>query len=135
MALPFLDTNVFVRHFTQDNADHSPPASQLLMRIARGQQQVRTADTVVFETVFLLEKQYRHPKATIRANLLPLLTLPGIVLPGKERFEKVFDYYVSRNLPFADAYHVVLMEDEGLTEIITFDEDFDRIPGIIRIEP
>jgi predicted nucleic acid-binding protein len=29
----------------------------------------------------------------------------------------------------------VLMEDEGLTEIITFDEDFDRIPGIIRIEP
>lgn len=135
MALPFLDTNVFVRHLTQDNTDHSPRASELLLRIAQGTQQVRTADTVVFETVFLLEKQYRHPKATIRANVLPLLTLPGIILPGKERFEKVFDYYVRRNLPFADAYHIALMEAEGLTEIITFDEDFDRIPGIVRIEP
>ncbi len=134
MAIPFLDTNVFVRHLTQDNANHSPRASQFLMRIAQGQQ-VRTADTVVFETVFLLEKHYRHPKVSIRANVLPLLTLPGIVLPGKERFQKVFDYYVNRNLPFADAYHVALMEDEGLTEVITFDEDFDHIPGIIRIEP
>ncbi len=135
MALPFLDTNVLVRHLTQDNADQSPRASQFFLRIARGEQRIRTADTVIFETVFLLEKQYRHPKATIRTNVLPLLTLPGIVLPGKERFQRVFDYYVNRNLPFADAYHVVLMEDEGLTEIVTFDEDFDRIPGVIRIEP
>jgi predicted nucleic acid-binding protein len=135
MAPPFLDTNVLVRHFTQDHADHSPRASQFLRQFAQAKQRVRTADTVIVETVFLLEKQYRQPKATIRANVLPLLTLPGIILPGKERFQKVFDYYVNRNLPFADAYHIALMEDEGMTEIISFDEDFDRIPGITRIEP
>lgn len=135
MALSFLATDVLVRHFTQDHAAHSPRASAFLLQVARGKQRVRTAETVVFETVFLLEKQYKHPKAAIRANVGQLLTLPGIVLPGKERFTRVFDYYVNRNLPFADAYHAVLMEDEGITDIVTFDEDSDRGPGIRRLEP
>ena len=34
----------------------------------------------------------------------------------------------------ADAYHAVLMTQLKLTEIATFDEDFDKIPGITRID-
>lgn len=135
MALSFLDTNILVRHFTQDNARHSPKASAFLREIALGNQRVRVADTVVFETVFLLERTYKHPKSAIRANALPLLTLPSIVLPGKERFRRVFDYYVDLNISFADAYHAVVMEDEGTVEIVTFDREFDRVPGLRRVEP
>ena len=135
MALSFLDTNVLIRHFTQDNAQQSPKASAFLREIALGNQRVRLADTVVFETVFLLERSYKHPKAAIRANVLLLLTLPGVVLPGKERFRRVFDHYVNLNVSFADAYHAVLMEDEGITDIVTFDREFDRIPHVQRIEP
>lgn len=135
MALSFLDTNVLVRHLTQDNARHSPRASAFMREIALGHQRVRLADTVIFETVFLLERSYKHPKAQIRANVLPLLSLPGIVLPDKERFRRVFDHYVNLNVSFADAYHAVLMEDEGITDIVTFDREFDRVPRIKRIEP
>jgi len=135
VALSFLDTNVLIRHFTQDNAQQSPKASAFLREIALGNQRVRLADTVVFETVFLLERSYKHPKAAIRANVLLLLTLPGVVLPGKERFRRVFDHYVNLNVSFADAYHAVLMEDEGITDIVTFDREFDRIPHVQRIEP
>jgi predicted nucleic acid-binding protein len=42
---------------------------------------------------------------------------------------------VASNLPFADAYHAVLMEQLSLTEIVSFDKDFDHIEGIIRKEP
>ncbi len=90
---------------------------------------------MVFETVFLLERSYKHPKAEICANVLPLLTLPGVVLPGKERFRRVFDYYVDLNISFADAYHAVVMEDEGITDIVTFDQEFDWVPHIRRVEP
>jgi len=107
MALSFLDTNILVRHFTQDNMRHSSKASAFLREIALGNQRVRLIDTVVFETVFLLERSYKHPKSTIRANVLSLLTLPGLVLPGKDRFRRVFDYYVDLNISLADAYHTV----------------------------
>jgi len=135
MGLPFLDTNILVRHLTQDHAEHSPRATAYLERIERGELQVRTLDTVVFETVYVLQHSYRQPKAAIRDALLPLLELPGIVLPGKRRFRKVFDLYVDVNISFADAYHAVLMEQLGMNEAISFDRDFDRAPGITRQQP
>jgi hypothetical protein len=55
---------------------------------------------VIFETVFTLQKAYRQPKAAIRDALLPLIDLPGIELPNKRRFRKVFSLYVDTNLPF-----------------------------------
>ncbi len=61
--------------------------------------------------------------------------MPGIVLPGKRRFRHVFDLYVRLNIAFADAYHVVLMDQLGLEEIVTFDREFDRVPRIKRVEP
>lgn len=64
-----------------------------------------------------------------------MLRLPGIVLPGKRRFGRVFELYVDLNISFADAYHVVMMEQLGLDEVISFDRDFDRVGGIRRVEP
>jgi|SRR5581483_8282003 len=135
MAPPFLDTNILLRHLLQDHPQHSPRATAYLARIEQGEIQVRTADTVIFETVFTLQRQYRQPKAVIQQAVLPLLELPGVLLPGKRRFRKVFDLYVNLNLPFADAYHAVLMEHEGLSEIVTFDREFDRVPNLQRTEP
>src|SRR5437763_2029595 len=80
MARPFLDANVLLRHLLQDQPQQSPRATAYLERIERGELEVRTADVVIFETVFTLQRQYRHPKAMIRDVLLPLVDLPGIVL-------------------------------------------------------
>jgi len=135
MALPFLDTNVLLRHLLQDHPQQSPRSTAYLARIEHGEIKVRTADTVVFETVFTLQRQYGVPKEEIRDNLLPLLELPGIVLPGKRRLRKVFDLYVDLNLPFADAYHVALTQRLGLRHIVSFDKEFNRVPGVTRVEP
>lgn len=131
----FLDTNILLRHLLQDHEDQSPRATDYLGSIERGEVEVETSDIVVFETVYVLERSYRQPKTMIRDIVLPLLELPGIVLRGKRRFRRVFDIYVERNLPFADAYHVALMEQRGLAEIVSFDTEFDRIEAVHRIEP
>jgi uncharacterized protein len=129
MALMFLDTSILLCHLLQDDPIHSPKASAFLKRIEEGAVKVRTSDTVIFETVFTLQKEYRQPKQAISDALLPLLELPGIVLPQKRRYRKVFSLYVERNLPFDDAYHAVLMEHLNLTEIVSFDADFDKRKG------
>lgn len=132
---PFLDTNIFLRHLRQDHPDFSPRATAYLARIERGKFKVCTADTVIFETVYTLWWSYRQPKPDIRAAFLPLIELPGILLPGKRRFRKVFTHYVDDNISFADAYHAVLMEGLKLTEIVSFDRGFDRISSIERVRP
>jgi predicted nucleic acid-binding protein len=134
-TLPFLDTNIFLRHLRGDHADFSPRATALLRRIEQGSLKVRTADTVVFETVFTLERVYKQSKEAIRDAFLPLIELPGIVLPGKRRFRQVFGYYVEQNISFADAYHAGLMESLRLTQIVSFDRDFNRFTTVQRVEP
>ena len=134
--LPFVDTNILVRHFRQDHADHSPRATAFLSRIEAGQQRARTADTVVCETVFTLERTYRQPRAHIRDIVLPLLLLPGMVLPNKRRLRRTFDLYLAHPaLSFADCYHAALMEGLGLRRIVSFDRKFRQVPTITRTEP
>ena len=135
MAVAFLDTNILLRHLLQDHADHSPRATACLARIENGEVRVRVAETVIFETVFTLQRQYGHPKSAIRDALVPLIELPGIIFPGKRGFREVFDMYVELNISFVDAYHAALMRRLGLTDIITFDRQFDRVPGVSRLEP
>ena len=134
--LELLDTNVFVRHLRQDHPDHSPRATALLEQIERGELKVRVLDTVVFETVFTLQSFYRQPRAAIRDGLLPLLEMPGIILPGKRWLRQVFDLYVQEpRYSFADCYQIVAVRRLKLTGIVSFDQDLDHIPGLRRREP
>jgi predicted nucleic acid-binding protein len=103
--------------------------------VESGDVRVRIADTVVFETVFLLQKRHNVSKAQIRDSLLELIELPAVELPNKQRLRRVLDLYVEANMSFADAFHVALMEQLGIEEIVSFDRDFDRVPGITRVEP
>jgi predicted nucleic acid-binding protein len=135
MAPQFLDTNILLRHLLQDHPQQSPRATAYLQRIEAGQVQARISDTVVFETVFTLQRTYRRSRASIQAALLPLIELPGIILPGKRRLRQVFDLYVTRNIAFADAYHAVLMQCLKLEVIVSFDTELDRVTEIRRIEP
>ena len=135
MALLLLDTNILLRHLLDDHPQHSPRATAFLLRVERGELQVRTTDAVVFETVFTLQRHYNQPKAAIRAAVLPIIELPGIILPGKRRYRRVFDIYVDFNLSFADAYHAVLVESLKLDGVMSFDKGFDRMAGITRVEP
>ena len=48
---------------------------------------------------------------------------------------RALDLFVDLNIPYLDAYHAVAMDDLGCTQILSFDRDFDRIPGIERVEP
>ena len=106
-----------------------------IRKIEQGKIKARTTEAAIFETVYTLQKFYKIPKPVIRDGLLSLIELPGIVLPSQKRMRQTFDLFVDFNLPLADAYHVVVMRQLKLIEIVTFDKEFDRIPDITRLEP
>jgi predicted nucleic acid-binding protein len=134
--LPLVDTNPILRHLLDDHPQHSDLAHALFGRIEAGEERVLTTDTVIFEAVFTLERFYRVPRNEIKESLLNLLQLPGLVLPGKRAYRSVFDLWVQHpRLSFADCYHASLVERLNLPAIITFDRDFEGIPGIQRREP
>jgi predicted nucleic acid-binding protein len=89
----------------------------------------------MFETAFTLERSYKYPKAQVREAMLALLDQPNLRITGRARWRRVFNLYADHNIPLGDAMNVEFMARNRLTEIVSFDRDFDRIPGVTRIEP
>lgn len=135
----FLDTNVVVRYLTGDDEAKAADCYRLFQRVQRGEEELLTSETVVSETAYVLSSSrlpYRLTHEEIRERFLPLLTLRGIRLPHKRVCLHALDLYAAAPfLDFEDALAVAHMEHAGVTEIFSYDQDFDRIPGVQRIEP
>ena len=79
---------------------------------------------------------YRLSHEEIRARLVPILTLRGLKLPHKRVYIRALDLYASSPfLDFEDALAASHMEQRGVTEILSYDKDFDRVAGLQRVEP
>ena len=138
MAVPFLDTNIFIRYLTNDDPVHSPAALALVREIEKGSISVWTTELVVAEVVFILSNRrtYNLDREYISAVLLPILLLAGISLANKNVYPRAFDLWVSvPHLSYVDAYHAARIELEPEKFLYSFDTDFDKIPGLIRQEP
>lgn len=135
MPSRFLDTNIFLRYFTKDDDKKAQKALALLQRIEKGEERVETSLLVIFETVFTLKRRYHVTKSRIKELLLPILRLRGIHLPSKNLCIAALDLYVAHNISFADAFNTVYMKARGMTEVYSFDTDFDKIKDITRLEP
>jgi predicted nucleic acid-binding protein len=135
MPSRFLDTNLLIRYLTRDDEQKARRALVLLQRLERGDERVRSTVVVIFETVFTLQRYYKVAKPRIRELMRPLIALRGLHLPNKGLLVRALDVYVEHNISFADAYHAADMASRGEVEIYSWDTDFDRIPGVTRVEP
>lgn len=135
MTVRFLDTNILLRYFTRDDEEKARRALNLLLRVEQGAEKVVTSPLVIFETVFTLQRFYKVPRQNIKELVLPIIALRGLQLPGKGVYHRAFNLYVAHNISFADAYNAAYMESEKLSEIYSWDTDFDRLDGIVRLEP
>jgi len=134
----WLDTNIFVRYLTNDDPIKAQACFALFDRLDRGAEEVRTSEAVVCEVVYVLSARghYGLARADIRSLLSPVLALRGLRLPQKALYVRALELYAQiPRLDFEDALSIAHMEDEGVTELYSYDTDFDRVGGITRVEP
>ena len=137
MSPRFVDTNIFLRHLLNDHPVHSPAAFALIQAIEQGTKVAWTSELVIAELVWVLSSRqgYDLPRERIRSVLLPLITLPGLQVPHKRLYRRIFDLYVLLPIDYVDAYHAVMLFQRGEIELYSYDTDFDRVPGLSRQEP
>lgn len=132
----FLDTNVLLRYFLNDHAEHSPSARDLMQAAAKGRISLWFTDTVVFETVFFLFRRRGVPRDLIREMFRRLLTIESIHVVSYVPLEDVFNLWVDRpKLSFADCMHALIAKANDDAVCVSFDKEFSKIPGVVRLEP
>jgi uncharacterized protein len=131
----FLDTNVLLRLLTRDDSEKADRALHLMLQVERGEERTATSPLVMFEVIFTLQKFYGVPRSRIRDLTLPIISLRSLELQGKDTFKRALDIYVHHNVSFVDAFNAAWMEMRGIREIYSWDADYDRLPGVTRVEP
>ena len=131
----FLDTNILMRYFTNDDPRKAQAALMLLERVERGEERVVTTPLVIFETVFLLQRRYKVPRERVREMVTELLALRHLQLTEKALCRQALDLYVEADIAYADAYHAAWMQAKGVVEVYSWDHEFDRVTSLTRIEP
>lgn len=135
----FLDTNIILRYLTRDDETKAEACRRLFQQAQRGAEELLTCEAIVTEVVYVLSSPrgpYRLSHEEIRARLVPILTLRGLRLPQKRGYIRALDLYAtSPFLDIEDALAVAHMERQGLSEIVSYDRDFDLVADVQRVEP
>lgn len=130
-----LDTNVLLRHLLHDHPEQSPASTALLERIESGVLAGWITPMAVAEMVWVLSgSPYGLTRADIRDGISALIEVPGLRVVDNRALLRALELYASMSIDFIDAYHGALAEETG-SKVYSFDRDFDRIPGVIRLTP
>lgn len=135
--MPFVDTNIFIRHLTNDDPVKARACFELFKKAERNEITLTTSEAVIAEVVFVLSSKrlYNLTRDEIRTLLYPILSLRGLKLTYRKTFLRALDLYASSSLDFEDTLLIAQMERQKETEIYSYDRGFDRITGITRFEP
>jgi predicted nucleic acid-binding protein len=132
----FIDANVFLRLITADDPEKAAQCLALFQRARRGEVSLYTSESVVAEVVYVLSRTtYRVPRADVKATLGSALSNPGLRMDAKESVLRALEYWHESNLDFEDCLSAQHVRRLALDGIYSYDRDFDRIPGVRRLEP
>jgi len=133
----FLDTNLIIRFLAPDNPAQAARAYLAFQAIETGQLTVMVSEGILVEAVYVLSSKtlYNLPREDIKKHLANILALKGFKIPYKKTYLRALDLYLATNIDFVDALSIAHMERCGITTILSFDRDFDRVKTVSRREP
>jgi predicted nucleic-acid-binding protein len=132
----FVDTNLFVRYLTDDDAEKADRVEALLGEASEGRVRLVTADLVLVELVWVLESSYDLKPVEIAPMIRSILATPGMEVINGALLAKALDHYEGNNIDIVDGYIAALMEKLNITDIYSFDrKHLSRLKRLKRIEP
>ena len=130
-----IDANVILRYLTNDVPEQAKQVEELFNRVEVGNEDVFLPDIILADIIWILEKYYKQTREDIREWITAILSLQGLTFSDKKMALNALDIYVAKKIDWSDASVAIQMLQRDITEIYSFDKHFDRIDGIIRIEP
>lgn len=132
----FVDTNVFLRYFTNDDPAKADRIEKLFEEAEKRKFVLVSSHLVIEELVWTLESYYKISPPIIEQMLLKVINTPFIEIPEENLIIQALDLYVTQNIDFIDAYNAFFMSGMGLTRIYTYDaKHFKRVDWVEIMEP
>lgn len=123
-----LDTNVLVRHLTQDEPKQARAASRLIEEACTLDEPGYVNRVVICEVVWVLERAYRYERTVIAGCLETILRTADLRVENEKAVWTALGRY-QEGYDFADALIGETNLMAGAAETRTFDKRAARLPG------
>jgi predicted nucleic-acid-binding protein len=131
----FLDTNIFIRFLTDDVPEKADACEEIFKKAVEKQETLFTTDLVIAEIVWVLESFYELPKNEIQDKVEKILNTPNLICPHKDLILSALILYSEKNIDYTDAYNALILKENGIEELYSYDKHYDRIDWLTRLEP
>ena len=133
MRTVFVDSNVFLRFFTRDDAGQYKHAAKLFRDAAAGKLELVTGPPVLFEIAWTFRAAYRQPLEKVLDVVSAIRALPGLRLVDAALVDEALAVARRSAQEFADAYVVASAHEAGADEIATFNRShFERLGAVLH---
>lgn len=125
----FLDTTFLVGLFVSNDQWH-PQAIEIYGKIRN--EKLVISRMVIAETITVLKNKIRTKDIREIYNNLPRLFE---IIEDAQLFDGAMTEFVKydAHISFFDSMYVFIMYEKNISKIVSFDSDFDRVDGIIRL--
>ena len=130
-----LDTNIFIRFLTDDVPKKVDACEEIFKKAVEKQETLFTTDLVIAEIVWVLESFYELPKNEIQDKVEKILNTPNLICPHKDLILSALILYSEKNIDYIDAYNALILKENGIEELYSYDKQYDRIDWLTRLEP
>ena len=134
MTSVFVDANVFLRLFTEDDHAQCEKVAKLFARAREGKVRLVSGPPVLFEVAWTLRSRYRQSGETVLDVIEATLATPGLDLLDHDRVAAALKLARSAGMDFADAYVAVSARDGGCDALATFNRADFKKSGITLID-
>jgi Predicted nucleic-acid-binding protein, contains PIN domain len=124
-----LDTNVLVRFLVQDEPLQAQLATKLIDQLTEDAQGFVSRE-VLIELVWVLERAYRLGRAEIAVALDGLLSATELDIEGFDELAPALELYRNDGFGFADLMIAAAARRSGASELLTFNRQAARLPGV-----
>lgn len=130
----FLDTNIYVRYFIKDDENKFNSIVNLFEQIENSKIKPYTSNIVLLELNYVLSKTYKLDKAQVLVDIQTIIkNTRNLTVIEETDTEKALEIAKKHNIKLADALISTQIRDD--IKLCTYDNDFDKLDFIERIEP
>ncbi len=120
--LTFVDANVFIRLFVDDDSEQMSRSEKLLKRAREGEIALITGPPVFFEVAWVLGYRYKVSNGEILDILEAILSFPNLKVTDKHIVVAAISLARETGADFADAYIAASAIAAGAEHVATFNE-------------
>jgi len=126
----FIDSSFLIAYFNKNDQWHKK--SLKVAKLIKDREKV-ISNLIISETVTKIGSQLKGKAGNIVYN--HLIKNYDVVDGNKIRLNESMKIYLKYDgvLSLADSLSVQIMKEQNIIEIASFDEDFDKVNGIIRL--